>query len=111
MFLCLSETSQKNLVYGALIEAEILTSPLPHVLAQLGQVVGHQHSAHGCVSASNIVLKCLYVSQEPPKMLVYGALIEAEILTPPSSMYLLNFDKLLGTSTLPNGVPTPPKLF
>ena len=28
------------LVHGALIEAEILTSPLPHVFAQLGLVLG-----------------------------------------------------------------------
>ena len=32
---------QKNLVHGALIEAEILTSPLPHIFAQLGLVLGH----------------------------------------------------------------------
>ena len=39
MFLCVSGFS-KNLVYGALIDAEILTSPLPHVSSQLGQDSG-----------------------------------------------------------------------
>ena len=31
---------QKNLVHGALIDAEILTSPFPHVFAQLGPFLG-----------------------------------------------------------------------
>ena len=35
-----SKEPPKNLVHGALIEAEILTSPLPHVFAQLGLVLG-----------------------------------------------------------------------
>ena len=36
MFLCVTGTSKEHLVHGALIEAEILTSTLPHVFAQLG---------------------------------------------------------------------------
>ena len=40
MFLCVSGTSKKYLVHGPLIEAGILTSPLPHVFAQLGPVLG-----------------------------------------------------------------------
>ena len=39
MFLCVSGTSKKNLVNGALIEAEILTCPLPHVFSQPGPVL------------------------------------------------------------------------
>ena len=38
MFLCVSGTSQKNLVYEAIIQAEILISPLPHVYAQLSPI-------------------------------------------------------------------------
>ena len=62
----------QNLVRGALIEAEIVTSPLLHVFAQLGPVFGNQHSAYGCVSTSQVVLKCSYVSQEPPKFGEWG---------------------------------------
>ena len=40
MFLFVSGTCKKDLVQRALIEAEILTSPLPHVFAQLGLVLG-----------------------------------------------------------------------
>ena len=40
MFLCVSETSKENLVHWALIEVDILTSPLPHIFAQLGLVLG-----------------------------------------------------------------------
>ena len=39
MFLCVSGTSKKSLVHGALIEAELLTS-LPPIYAQLGLVLG-----------------------------------------------------------------------
>ena len=58
---------QKNLAHGALIEAKILTSPLPNVFAQFGPVFGHQHSAHRCVDTSQVVLKCSYMTEEPPK--------------------------------------------
>ena len=40
MFICLSGTSKTILVHGALIEVEILTSPLPHVFAQPSPVLG-----------------------------------------------------------------------
>ena len=40
MFYVSQELSKKNLVHEALIEAEILTSPLPYVFAQLGPVLG-----------------------------------------------------------------------
>ena len=63
--------------------------PTPHIFAQLDQVSGAlalclqvcQHLPSG--------LKYSYVSQELLKNLVHGALIEAEILTSPSPMYLL----------------------
>ena len=99
---------QKHLVYGALIEAEILTSPSPMYLLILAKF-GHWHSAHRCVHTSQVVLKCVYVSQEPQKIFGALALIETEILTPPSPMYLLKLAKCLGSSTLPMGVSTPPK--
>ena len=40
MFLCVSETYRSNLVHGALIETETLTSPLCHVFAQFVPVLG-----------------------------------------------------------------------
>ena len=40
MFLCVSGTCKKVFGAWALIEAEILTSPLPHVFADLGLVLG-----------------------------------------------------------------------
>ena len=67
MFLCVSGTSQKNLVYRAIIEAEILTSPLPHIYAQLSHIFGCWHSVCGWVNTSQVVKKCSYMSQEPPK--------------------------------------------
>ena len=48
---------QNNLVHGALIDAEILTSPLPHVFAQPGQVFGHWHSACRCATTSQVIWK------------------------------------------------------
>ena len=71
-------------MHGALIEAEILTSPLPHVFAQLGPgfwvLVLYpwvcQHLPRG-------LEMFLCVSGTSKKYLVHGALIEAEILTSP----------------------------
>ena len=54
MFLCVSGFS-KNLVYGALIDGEILTPPLPHVFAQLDPVFRHWHSACRCANTSKVV--------------------------------------------------------
>ena len=45
---------QKNLVHGALIDAKILTSPLPHVFALLGPFWGDQCSAHGCANTFQV---------------------------------------------------------
>ena len=44
-----------NLVDGALIEAEILTSQLPMYLLNLAQISGNQYSALRCVSISQVV--------------------------------------------------------
>ena len=104
MFLCVSGTSKRNLVCGTIIEAEILTSPLPYVFAQFSQVLGA--GTHGCVNTSQVVKKCFYVSQEPPKN---GALIEAEILTSPLPHVFVQLTQVLGACTLPTGVSTPPK--
>ena len=90
MFLCVSGTSKKNLVNGALIEAEILTSHLPIYLLNLAQFLGTGSVPSG-VSASTkqsrILAMCLRNFQ---KNLVHGALIEAEILISHSPMYFLN---------------------
>ena len=54
MFLCVLETS-KNLGDWALIDAEILTSPLFHVFAQLGPVIQSHCFSCGCVNTSQVV--------------------------------------------------------
>ena len=97
---------QKNLVHGALIEAEILTSPSPMYLLNLAQfwVLGlcpqlGQHLPSG--------LKYSYVSQEPPNKIWCMGSKEAEILTP--LCISSTWPSILGASTLPTGVSTPPK--
>ena len=99
---------QKTLVQGTLIVAEILISPSPCICSTwpgfwvpVLSPLGCQHLPSG--------LKYSYVSQKLLKKLVHGALIEAEILTLPPQMYLLNLAKFLGTSALSAGVSTPPK--
>ena len=109
MFRCVSGTSKEHFVYGALREAEILTSPLPHVFVQLGLVYGCKCSAHWCVNTPSGLKMFLCVTGTSRKCLVHGTIIEAEILTSPLPIYLLNLAKLLGTSTLPTGVSTPPR--
>ena len=101
MSLCVSKSSKQNLVYGDLIEANLLTS-LSHIYLL--------NSAQFWV-----LTLCLWVCQYLPSSLemflcdsgtskmylVHGALIEAEILTSPSPMYLPNLSWVLGTGTLP----------
>ena len=55
MFLCVSENSEKNSVHGALIDAEILTSPLPYIFVHLGPVIRYQYSIHWCANTSQVV--------------------------------------------------------
>ena len=79
---------------GALIEAEILTSHLPIYLLNLAQFLGTGSVPLRCVSIYQAVKNSCYVSQELPKNLVHGALIEAEILISHSAMYFLNLTQL-----------------
>ena len=73
MFLCVWRTSKKDLVHGALIEAEILTSLLPHVFAQQGLVYGHWHSAHKCVSTSQVIWNIpIFVRKLQTKLHAWG---------------------------------------
>ena len=100
---------KKNLVHGALIEAEILTSPLPMYLLNLAWFLGTSTLPTGGSTPpkwSRNVPMCLRNLQ---KVFVHGTLIEAEILTYQLPMYLLNLAWFLGTSTLPTGGSTPPK--
>ena len=74
---------QKNLVHGALIDAEIMTSPLPHAVSQLGPYLGADTLSMGVPTPpkwSKNVPMCIISLQ---KNLVHGALIDAEILTSP----------------------------
>ena len=50
-----SQKPPKNLVHGALLDAEILTSPLPHVFAQPGQDLGTDALACRCANTSKVV--------------------------------------------------------
>ena len=84
MFLCVSGTSKKNLVDGALIEAEILTSQLPMYLLNLAQFLGTNTLPQVCQHLPSSLEMFLCVSGTSKKNLVDGALIEAEILTFPS---------------------------
>ena len=90
---------QKNLVHGALIEAEILTSPLPYVFAQLSPVLSALalYLSSVCNTSQVYPEMFLCVSGTSKKNLVHGALIEAEILTSQLLMYLLNLAQFLGT--------------
>ena len=105
MFLCVSGTSKK-LLHGALKEAEILTSLLPNVFAQLGLVFGCWLPGTNCLvlNTKMFFLNLAWIMgtstqlmgvSTPPKglqmflcfsgtykpNLVHGTLMEAEILT------------------------------
>ena len=91
IFLFVSGTSKKNLVHGALMEVEILTSPLPHVFSQLGPVFGALALCPQlCQHLPGDLEMFLYVSGTSKKSLVHGALIEAELLTSLSPIYVHN---------------------
>ena len=79
MFLCVSGTSKKFGVWGPK-SSDIDLSPIPCIFFSWPSF-GYQHSTHGCANTYQVVCKCSYVSQEHPKNLVHGVLIEAEILT------------------------------
>ena len=96
IFLFVSGTSKKYLVHGSIIEAEILTSPLPNVFAQLGLVFGHWHSTHGCVNTSQVFRNVSLCLTNLQKVFSAWALIEAEILTSPFPMYFLNLAWFFG---------------
>ena len=83
MFQFVPKTSKKDLVHGALIESEILTSPLPMYLLNLAWIFGTSAVPAGASTPhkwSRNVCMCLKNLQ---KYLVHGAPIEAKILTSP----------------------------
>ena len=101
VFLCVSGTSKNNLVHRALIDAEILTSPPPMYLLNLAHFSGADALSMGVLTPpkwSKSVPMCLRNVQ---KNLVHGALIDAEILTSPSPMYLLNLAHFQGPTLCP----------
>ena len=87
-------------MHGSLIEVEILTSLLPNVFAQFGLVLGGAALPMDVFTHpkwyTNVPI-CLRNSQINA---VQEALIEAEILTCPLPMYLLNLALFPGTHTL-----------
>ena len=50
-----SQQPPKNLVHEALIDAKILTSPLPYVFAQLDPIMRYQCFTCGCANTSQVV--------------------------------------------------------
>ena len=94
MFLCVTATSRKCLVHGAIIEAEILTSPFPIYLLNLAKLLGTSTLPTGVSTPPRISKIFLCVSGTSKKHLVHEALTEAEILTYPLPMYLLNLAQL-----------------
>ena len=83
--------------------------PTPSCICSTWPSCGHWHSAHGWVNTSQVVYTCSYVSQEPPKNLVHGVLIEVEILTSPLPHVFAQFGPVWGTGAPPMNVSTPPK--
>ena len=102
---------QKYLVHGVLIEAEILTSPLPHVFGQLGPEFRCWCSAHGCVNASQVVWNIPMCLRNFSNYLGHGVLIETEILTSPLPHVFATLGLVVGHSTLPTGGSTPLKQY
>ena len=76
-----SEELLKNLVHGALIETEILTSPLCHVFAQFGQVLGTGTLSAGVSPPAKWSRNGPMCLRNLQKVFGAWALIEAEILT------------------------------
>ena len=70
MFLWVSETFKQNVVHEALIDAEILTSPLPYIIAQLDPVIRYQCFTCGCANTFQVVWKYSNVSQNSLKKFV-----------------------------------------
>ena len=96
-------------MHRALIEVEILTSSLPHAFAQFSPVLGTGTLSTGVLTPPSGLEMFLCVSGTSKKYLIHRALIEAEILTSPTSKYLLNLAQLLGTGILAIGVSPHPK--
>ena len=88
--LCVSGTSKTILVHGSLIEAEILTSPPPCISSTWASCWAPALCPWVCQHLPSGLEMFLCVSETSQKNLVYGALIEAEILTSPLPMYLTN---------------------
>ena len=87
-----SQKPPKNLVHEALIDAEILTSPLPYIIAQLDPVIRYQCFTCGCANTFQVVWKYSNVSQNSLKKFVkWGPNRCWDIDFP---MYLLNLTKI-----------------
>ena len=105
------EHPKKILMQRALIKAEILTFPIPQCIGSTWPgfwvpVLCPQACQHLLIDLPMF----LCVSDTSKKYLVHEVLIEAEILTSPSPIYLLNLSQVLGTGTLLTHVSTPLKL-
>ena len=99
----------QKLVHGALIEGEILTSPLPYVFGQLSPNVGAGTLSKGLLMHPKWSRNVLCFSGTSKTILVHEALIEIEILTSQLPYVFPQLSPILGAGTLPPGVSTPLK--
>ena len=83
----MSQELPKNLVHGALIEAEILISHSPMYFLNLAQFRVLALYLQVCQDLPSDLEMFLYVSETSKQNLVHGVLIEAEILTSQLPMY------------------------
>ena len=107
IFLCVSETSKPNLVYEALMEAKILSSPLPHVFAEFGLVFGTGTLPTGVSTPpkwSNNGPIYLRILQKV--FSAWGPNKSWDIELPTPNIFA-QLGPALGTGTLPAGVSTP----
>ena len=98
-------------MHGALLEAEILTSPLPVYLLNLAWFLGASVLPTGELTPPKWSTNVPICLRNLLKNLVHGALIEAEILTSLLSHIFAQLGLYLGTATLPAGVSSTSKTF
>ena len=72
-----------------------IVSPTPPCICLTWPRYGHWYSACGCATTSQVIWKCSYVSQKPPKHLVHETLIDAEILTSPLPCVFAQLDPVI----------------
>ena len=106
MFLYVSGTSKKYLVYGDLIETEILISPPQGICSTCPCYWALALYPKVCQHLPSSLIMFLCVLGTSKKYLVHGALIEAGILTSTLPHAFAQCNPVLSAGTLPKGVST-----